>query len=263
MTKKTYLWELSWRLRLAGVRDFRDYISDYRELIEDRLANGEAEAAILADLGTPKQVVANIMTEEGLERRRWLTGPQLALVIVLVILGLPVWGGFALALLGILFALICVLLSLYVTLWAVPFSLAIMTVATLFAGVMGIPAGLVALGKSGLAYGLAELGAALICLGVFLLSLVLTWGLAKLLLRGTAWGWQMVLRWFCKQQPVAVNQTMPPFFNKGYWLVTALLIALGMLLVVSACGLNGWHIPAVSAAEMHHWYNAFNFTAPR
>ena len=30
MTKKTYLWELSWRLRLAGVRDFRDYISDYR-----------------------------------------------------------------------------------------------------------------------------------------------------------------------------------------------------------------------------------------
>ena len=263
MTKKTYLWELSWRLRLVGVRDFRDYISDYRELIEDRLANGEAEAAILADLGTPKQVVANIMTEEGLERRRWLTGPQLALVIVLVILGLPVWGGFALALLGILFALICVLLSLYVTLWAVPFSLAIMTVATLFAGVMGIPAGLVALGKSGLAYGLAELGAALICLGVFLLSLVLTWGLAKLLLRGTAWGWQMVLRWFGKQQPVAFNQTMPPFFNKGYWLVTALLIALGMLLVVSACGLNGWHIPVVSDVAMGHWYNVFNFTAPR
>ena len=263
MTKKTYLWELSWRLRLAGVRDFRDYISDYRELIEDRLTNGEAEAAILADLGTPKQVVANIMTEEGLERRRWLTGPQLALVIVLVILGLPVWGGFALALLGILFALICVLLSLYVTLWAVPFSLAIMTVATLFAGVMGIPAGLVALGKSGLAYGLAELGAALICLGVFLLSLVLTWGLAKLLLRGTAWGWQMVLRWFGKQQAVAVNQTMPPFFNKGYWLVTALLIALGMLLVVSACGLNGWHIPVVSDVAMGHWYNVFNFTAPR
>lgn len=36
MTKKTYLWELSWRLRLVGVRDFRDYISDYRELIEGR-----------------------------------------------------------------------------------------------------------------------------------------------------------------------------------------------------------------------------------
>lgn len=192
-----------------------------------------------------------------------MTGPQLALVIVLVILGLPVWGGFALALLGILFALICVLLSLYVTLWAVPFSLAIMTVATLFAGVMGIPAGLVALGKSGLAYGLAELGAALICLGVFLLSLVLTWGLAKLLLRGTVLGWQMVMRWFGKEQPIAVHQIMPPFFNKGYWLVTALLIALGMLLVVSACGLNGWHILAVSDAKMHYWYNAFNFTAPR
>ena len=54
-----------------------------------------------------------------------------------------------------------------------------------------------------------------------------------------------------------------PFFNKGYWLVTALLIALGMLLVVSACGLNGWHIPVVSDVAMGHWYNVFNFTAPR
>lgn len=205
MTKRTYLWALSWRLRLAGVKDFRDYVSDYRELIDDRLANGEKEAVILAELGTPKQVVANIMAEEGLERRRWLTGPQLALVIVLVILGLPVWGGFALALLGILFALVCIILSFYVVLWTIPFSLAMITGSALLAGIMGIPAGLVALGKSGLAYGLAEIGAALICFGVCLLGLALTWAVAKLLLRGTALVWQMMQRWFGKETQVVGN----------------------------------------------------------
>lgn len=52
-------------------------------------------------------------------------------------------------------------------------------------------------------------------------------------------------------------------FNKWYWLTAALLIGLGMMMVVWAFGLNDWRIPAVSDAEMHHWYNVFNFKSPR
>lgn len=242
MRQQMYLWQLGWWLWLGGVDGVRDYVADYRELIADRLAAGEEEAAILDSLGKPKQVAQGIIAEDG-SKRGGLSGKWLALVLLLVVLGLPLWGGLALGAGGVAFALVLVILAFFFVGWLLPFTFGLLTVTALAVGLYGVPTGLVATGLVNPAYGLYETGVGLLlCSGGLLLAgltALLTEALARLTgaVFRARWG-AGISRWF---------------FKLPFWLVVLALLLVGGGLLLAAYWLNGNALPT---PPLHRdWYS--------
>lgn len=257
MTKQTFLFQLSWRLRVAGVPDYKSYVRDYEELIDERVANGEDEAEVLLHLWTPKQVVDDILEEEGIERRRWLTGGQLALLIILAILGFPIWGGILLAAFGILFGVIVAFASLYLSLWAFPFTFAIFTLVGFGIGAFGLPASVMALLNTNWIYGLSEIGVAFLSLGISLICATILVLSTKLLIIIARAIFHLFDRMLGRKSdlPIVMPGTFTGFWtSKWFWLVVLVLLVIGGAIFFTAWGANGWNLPTAP----HVWYNWFN-----
>ena len=151
----------------------------YNEMILDLMEEGNTEEEAVAKVGDPNEIVfeavdnysagaaAMPMPQQG-EGRRWL-------VIMLLIIGSPIWGSFLIAALGILFAA-------EVVLWCIPFT-GLMT-----SGGFGI-GGLWTLFASFPAFihapfmGVTELGIGLLCIGVGLLGGWITYKISAWFLR--------------------------------------------------------------------------------
>ena len=166
MTKTEFLSEIKKGLSRLPEEDIIRSIEFYSEMIDDRIEDGKTEEEAIADIGSVKDVVSQILAEipisklikEKVKRRR--LG---ALEIVLLALGSPIW-------LSLLVAAFTVIISAYAVIWSVVVSLWAVFAAFVGSAFGCIVAGIIFTCTGNLLAGLAMIAASLVLAGLSIFS---------------------------------------------------------------------------------------------
>lgn len=163
MLKQEFLAQL--RDALCGLpqRDIDERLTFYSEIIDDRMEEGLSEEEAVAAVGSVDEIFAQVVADipfskiakEKFKPKRRLTAWE----IVLLALGSPIWLS-----LGI--AAFAVILSLYISLWAVVISLWAIFAALAGCALGGIVAAIVFACSGNLLTGIAMLGAGILLAGL-------------------------------------------------------------------------------------------------
>lgn len=159
MNKQEFLAKLKDALSGLPQSDIEEHLTFYGEMIEDRMEDGLSDEDAVAAVGDIDEIVAQTVSEKTTNgkkktKRRLNTGE-----IVLLVLGSPIW----LSLGGAAFALI---VSLYVSLWAVIVSLWSIFASFVAGFVGGVIACIVFTAGANGTSGLAMLAAGTVCAGL-------------------------------------------------------------------------------------------------
>ena len=183
MSRDAFIGEL--RHRMAGLpqETVERTVDYYSELIADSVEDGLSEEEAVARLGSIEEIVASVVKDTPLTQivqTRVQEGKKKGIsgwVILLLVLGAPVW-------LPVLIAVLAVLFALFIALWAVVIALWAVVAAVILTGLVAMVAGVVELCRLHLPQGLVLLGGGLVCLGLcallFLLMKLITVGTVKL-----------------------------------------------------------------------------------
>ena len=179
MTKKEFLDRL--REKLAGLprEDTEERLLFYGEMIDDRMEEGIGEEEAVAGIGPVDWIASQIISDIPFSR---LIGDKSVPArrlkvweIVLLALGSPVWIPLAAAAIVLIAALLIVLISLSVCLWAV-------FAASAGSTLMGCVWGAVLITQGGVWAGIASIGAGTACAGLSLMLFRLSSSLTKAVL---------------------------------------------------------------------------------
>ncbi len=183
MSRDAFIGEL--RHRMAGLpqETVERTVEYYGELIADSVEDGLSEEEAVARLGSLEEIVASVVKDTPLTQivqTRVQEGKKKGIsgwLILLLVLGAPVW-------LPVLIAVLAVAFALFVALWAVVIALWAVVAAVILTGLAAMVAGVVELCRLHLPQGLVLLGGGLVCLGLcallFLLMKLITVGTVKL-----------------------------------------------------------------------------------
>lgn len=165
MSKHEFLAQLEKGLYGLPQADIDERLSFYSEMIDDRMEEGLSEEEAVAGIGSVDEVIAGIVADiplSKLVKERILPKQIDAGLIVLLVLGFPVW-------LPLLIAGFAVVFSLYVSLWAVLVALWAVAVAVAVCAPAGLVLSIIffCLGESFM--GLAMLGGGIACAGLAIL----------------------------------------------------------------------------------------------
>ena len=167
MTKLEFILALNEKLSAYPKAEVQQRLSFYSEMIEDRMEDGLSEEEAVAAVGDVDRIAAEIAAELTPEEapkppkpapREWKTW-----VIVLLIVGSPVWFSLAVGA-G------AAVLSLYASVWAVIISLWAVFGTLVACGVCGIACGIGFAFGGYIFPGLAVVAAALVCAGLSILA---------------------------------------------------------------------------------------------
>ena len=166
MTKQIFLNELAAALHQLPREERYRTLNYYDELIDDRMEDGQGEEEAVASLGDPEQIVREILGEETEEQESKSTGRKVWL-IVLLILGFPLWGTLLIA--GIVL-LLCVYICPFIPVIVLG-ALAIGFLLAAILGAVGLPFLVLDVGlmAGGLPAGLFQLGLSITLLGLSVL----------------------------------------------------------------------------------------------
>ncbi len=165
MTKNEFLDILRSREKLFGLseEDIAQSISFYGELIDDRIEDGMSEEDAVADVGSPEEIAAQILSEiplSKLVKEKIKPSRRLrAWEIVLLSVGSPIWLVLLIVSLAVLISLCAVLWSLVVLVWAVG-------VALVGAFLLGIAALVLLCMHGSVGAGLVIFGLGVFCAGL-------------------------------------------------------------------------------------------------
>ncbi len=180
MTKSEFLSSLRARLADLPQDEAQERIFFYEEMIDDRMEDGLSEDDAVAAVGTVDEIAAQIaedipfvkIAKERIKPKRRLAAWE----IVLLVIGSPIW-------LSLLITAVSVVLSLYLTLWAVVFSLWAVFASFVACGFCGV-----AVGVGTMVYGILPAGGALLGAGLMLAGLSIFWFFGcRAATKGTAW----------------------------------------------------------------------------
>ena len=173
MNKQEFIKKLKEMLSDLPEKEINDRIDFYSEMIDDRIEDGLTEEQAIKDIGTVEDVAKQIIDEIPLfkiikhklkkskakntttkRKRSWWE-------ITLLAIGSPIW-------LSILISFFAVILSLYVSLWAVVISFYAVDLSLLLSGI-SIIAGIVFIFTDGLSAGLIIIAGGIMCVGISIL----------------------------------------------------------------------------------------------
>ena len=163
MCKQEFLTQL--RKALAGLpqSDIEERLSFYSEMIDDRMEEGLSEEEAVSAIGSVEEITSQIIGDmplAKLAKEKVKTSRQLrAWEIILLVLGSPIW-------LSLAIAAVAVILSLYISLWAVIISLWAVFVSVACSFIGSLVAGIVIICTVNTLQGMAVLAAGLICAGL-------------------------------------------------------------------------------------------------
>ena len=182
MNKQEFLAALARELEPLPREERYQTLNYYDELIDDRLEDGQEEEAVIQSLGDPKAVAQELLAGEdellvpnrGL--RVWL--------IVLPVLGFPLWG-------SLLVTAAVVLLCVFICLYIPVFTLGVLALSLLAGAVLGAVGTPFLIADTGLAAGLFQLGLAVGMLGLAALCAVGFWYTGKATVKAgkALWRW--------------------------------------------------------------------------
>lgn len=144
--------------------DIDRWLDYYREMLDDRIEDGIPEESAVAMMGEPAEVAKKIIAETPLPRlikaRVEPVRHKPAWVIILLVLGAPLW-------IPLLITALCVVFAIYLTLWSVLLSLFATGIGLTVGGIGGILGSAVVLIATGNpAQFWLILGGSLACAGV-------------------------------------------------------------------------------------------------
>ena len=177
MTRLEFINDLGPRLHGLPQEEVRRVLGYYVESIDDRMEDGMTEEEAIESLGSPEALAERILAEQSLpvpaapeppvtaeplpKPRRQLTW----WMILLIVLGSPIWISLGAAALGVAVGLYAVVVSLLIALWSVAISLILGGVAAA-AGVWFLP-----VQPDTIAVRIMILGGGLLCAGLGILLL--------------------------------------------------------------------------------------------
>lgn len=164
--------ELTYHMKPSEIHQLINY---YEEMIDDLMEEGYSELEAVEKLGDPKQLAREAAGIQEIEidvPRRFSP-----LVVLLLIIGFPLWG-------SLLFAFLMLVLSVYIVIWCVPFTTGVFGGSMAFAGIICVLAVPFSLANP-FFYTVTVLGAGALCFGIGLLSLVFTWSISGFFLKAT------------------------------------------------------------------------------
>lgn len=184
MGKQEFLRELEHKLSGLKTEDLKERLAFYSEMIDGRMEDGETELQAVAEIGSVDDVVAQIISEIPLSRlvreRVRPVGSINPGVIVLLVLGFPVWF-------PLLIAAGAVLFSLFIALWAIVLSFYITDLALAIAAILSTLAVIPAFLITNPVMALILAGAGLTCFGLTILMFLLSSAVAKGAAKLTKW----------------------------------------------------------------------------
>lgn len=173
MTKLEFLDMLAGRLNAFDKAEIENWLKYYGEIIDDRVEDGQSEEEAVASLGDIDEIVNMILLDTPIIKiaksrlnRKTLRGWEIAMLII----GFPLWF-------PLIVAAAAVILSGYISLWAVIISLWACVGAVVASGVGVLASGIISVFSFNLFSGFALIGAALICAG---LSIFAFYGVKRL-----------------------------------------------------------------------------------
>lgn len=174
MTREEFKNELHYLLKEdMDYNEINELINFYDEMILDRMDNGMDEIDAVNATESPQSIASEIAGGQTKSYQQ-LSSTGKALLIAVLILGFPLWG-------GLLLAAISIVLSFYLIIWCVPFTLGILGFSFSVSGIFTAVLSLFTLGD-GLYMLLTQLGIGLFLFGAGLLSLLATFYLSKIIL---------------------------------------------------------------------------------
>ena len=184
MNKQEFLSALARELDSLPREEREQTLTYYGELIDDRLEDGQDEGEVIQSLGNPKAVAQALLGEEQ---------PQLpnrglrVWVIVLLVLGFPLWGSL---LLTAAVMVLCVFLCLFLP----AFVLGVLALSLLAGAVLGVAGTPFLIADTGLAAGLFQLGLAIGMLGLAVLCALGFWYTGKATVKAGKAFWRWLQR---------------------------------------------------------------------
>lgn len=146
MTKSELLNELSQRLSGLPQSEAEKTINYYSEMIDDRMEDGETEEDAVKAVGDIDEIVRNAMSQapltglvkQSVKRNFRINVP----IIILLILGSPIWLSLLIALFAIIFAIYVTIAAVIISLFAVVAAFIVSGVALIIASPFLIPVSL-------------------------------------------------------------------------------------------------------------------------
>ena len=198
MKKQEFLEKLKGSLWAMPEEDIRNSLDYYSEMIDDRMEEGLSEEEAVAAVGDLDEIVSQILSEtprppqavEPGKKTKPTKESTKTWLIILLILGSPVW-------IPLLASAIGTVMGIYVSLWS--------AVIVLYAGFLALAvssAGCI-VGSffmfGGITGGIVAWGAALVCAGLAILLLLLANLAAKGMVKLTKLVWNSI---FCRKERV-------------------------------------------------------------
>lgn len=142
MTKKEFLSALEKGLCTLPENDVERSIEYYREMIDDRMENGQTEAEAVAAMGDVREIISQILAESPQKSSKPKGNRSLSpWAVALIILGSPIWASLLISAAVIVFSAYVVIWSLVISLYAVVFSFAAVAACGVFIAVMSAVSG--------------------------------------------------------------------------------------------------------------------------
>lgn len=180
MDKKEFLWRLMDGLSGLPMEDIDRSLDYYSEMIDDRMEDGLSEEEAVAALGPVGEICSQILAETPLSRLvKEAVRPKRKFrvwEIILLVLGSPVW-------VPLMAAALIVVVSVYLSIWAVLLSLYAADLAGAVAGLAGVVTMFRMLSIGQIAEGILFLGGGMVCIG---LAILLLFGFNQLT-KGLVW----------------------------------------------------------------------------
>lgn len=189
MKKQEFLDQLTARLWAMSEADKQRSADYYAEMIDDRMEDGLSEEEAVAAIGTLDEIVKQILSEspqlpvavnKAQKQHRQKQGPE-PWLIVLLVLGSPVWIPLVASAAGTVISVYVSLWSVVISLYATTFALAVSSLGCVLGCffMVRIPGAV-----------LTALGAALVCAGLAILFFLLSNYTAKGMIKLTKLIWK-------------------------------------------------------------------------
>ena len=193
MTKEGFLAQLRQQLWALPEADRQNSLDYYAEMIDDRMEDGLSEEEAVAAIGNLEEIVQQILGEtprppvvvEPAKKAEPAKGSTKTWLIILLVLGSPVW-------IPLLASAIGTVIGIYVSLWSVVIALYAAFLALAVSSVGCIVGSFFMFG--GITGGIVAWGAALVCAGLAILLLLLANLAARGMVKLTKLVWNSIFR---------------------------------------------------------------------
>lgn len=138
MTKQEFLKEIKKNIHALPRKDRKRVVEYFSEMIDDRMEDGLSEEEAIAEIGEPQEAARQTISDPAFlaEIKPEAARPKNnALLIVLAILGSPLWIAFAAVVLALLLVFYILLFVFVVVLFVLVLALGLSAIAMLVAGI--------------------------------------------------------------------------------------------------------------------------------